>query len=98
MNNCKFLFYEGKEGVSAMNPLYELRAENLIKCDIDIPLLFMKSNFIKQIYRVRALNLTLYILGPSGSHIYCTGQNEISLEPPCAHEDFDISHAQIGHS
>ena len=47
-------------------------------------------------YRVRQINLTLYIFGPTGSRIYRTGQNEIPLEPQSFHEDFGISHAQIG--
>ena len=38
------------------------------------------------------------VVGPSGFHIYCTVQNEIPLEPQSAQKDFDISHAQIGHS
>ena len=29
---------------------------------------------------------------------HCTGQNEVSLEPQKPHENFDISHAHIGHS
>ena len=59
-------------------------------------MLFM--SILSSIYRVRQLNLTLNIFGPTGSQIYRTGQNEISLEPQSAHKDFDISHAQIGKS
>ena len=35
---------------------------------------------------------------PIGSHMYRTGQIEVSLEPQRSHGDFDISRAQIGHS
>ena len=45
-------------------------------------------------YRVPAVNLTLYIFGPTSSHIYPTGQNEVPLEPQRPHEDFGVSHAR----
>ena len=50
------------------------------------------------LYRVPAVNLTLYIFGPASSHMYPTGQNEVPLEPQRPHEDFGVSHAQIKHS
>ena len=50
------------------------------------------------VYRVRQTNPALYILEPRGSHRHRTGQNGVSLEPQMPHEDFDISHAQIGQS
>ena len=34
---------------------------------------------------------------PIGSHMYRTGQIEVSLEPQRSHGDFDISRAKIGH-
>ena len=49
-------------------------------------------------YRVRQHNPDRYIFGPTGSHIHRTRQNEVSLEPQMPNEDFDISHAPIGHS
>ena len=49
-------------------------------------------------YRVPAVNLTLYIFGPTSSHINPTGQNEVPVEPQRPHEDFGVSHAQIKHS
>ena len=30
--------------------------------------------------------------------MHLTGQNEVSLEPHSPHKDFEITHAQIGHS
>ena len=35
---------------------------------------------------------------PIGSHMYCTGQIEVSIEPQRPHGDFNISRAQIEHS
>ena len=49
-------------------------------------------------YRVQTSNCRRYILEPGGSHMHLTGQNEVSLEPPCPHKDFNISHAHIGQS
>ena len=51
-----------------------------------------------RIYRVRTSNCCWYILEPGGSHMHFTGQDEVSLEPHSPHKDFEISHAQIGHS
>ena len=39
-----------------------------------------------------------YIFGPTSSHMYPTGQNEVPLEPQRPHKDFGVSHAQIKHS
>ena len=38
------------------------------------------------------------IFGPTSSHIYPTGQNEVPLEPQRPNEDFGVSHTQIKHS
>ena len=44
-------------------------------------------------YRVPAVNLTLYIFGPTSSHIYPTGQNEVPVEPQRPNEDAQINHS-----
>ena len=75
-------------------PLFICLLNNMLLSQANVVL----GIYIYTLYRVCALNLILYIFGPTGSHIYRTGQNEIPLEPHSAHEDFDISHAQIGHS
>ena len=51
-----------------------------------------------QIYRVRRSNCSQYIMEPGESHMHLKGQNEVSLEPHNPQKDFEISHAQIGHS
>ena len=59
---------------------------------------FKDSRNAYHTYRVPAVNLTLYIFGPTSSHIYPTGQNEVPLEPQRPNEDFGVSHTQIKHS
>ena len=59
---------------------------------------FKDSRNTYHTYRVPVVNLTLYIFGPTSSHIYPTGQNEVPLEPQRPNEDFGVSHTQIKHS
>ena len=74
---------------------------NVSKCIIKVYFCCIgqtQQNAISLNYRVPAVNLTLYIFGPTSSHIYPTGQNEVPLEPQRPNEDFGVSHAEINHS